>query len=173
MSTASQQGTPLDQVRVGDRENFKEGPPIELFRRMRSECPVHWTEGISEYPDEAGFWSVTTAEDVSTVSRDWKTYSSELGGFTAAHRVFPLELHAGDVHRDGPAQARPPQGALPARLHAQADRRRTRSAIRAITIERARPAARAATHATWSTTSRSPSVARVIGSFMGMPRGGR
>ncbi len=30
---------------------------------------------------------------------------------------------AGDVHRDGPAEARSPQGALPARLHAQAHRR--------------------------------------------------
>jgi hypothetical protein len=35
-----------------------------LFRRLRSECPVHWSDGITEYPDEDGFWSVTTAEDV-------------------------------------------------------------------------------------------------------------
>ena len=44
---------------------------------------MHWTETISEFPGEAGFWSVTTAEDVHTVSRDFRTYSSELGGITA------------------------------------------------------------------------------------------
>jgi cytochrome P450 len=81
--TTSQDQAPLEQVRVGDRVNFTEGPPHGLFRRLRSECPVHWTEGITEYPDEEGFWSVTTADDVLEVSRDWQTYSSEVGGFTA------------------------------------------------------------------------------------------
>ena len=44
---------------------------------MRAECPVHWTAQITEYPEEAGYWSVTTADDVHAVSRDWQTYSSE------------------------------------------------------------------------------------------------
>ena len=48
-----------------------------------AECPVHWTARITEYPEEAGFWSVTTADDVHEVSHDWETYSSELGGITA------------------------------------------------------------------------------------------
>ena len=56
------------------------------------ECPVHWTDRIEDFPGEAGFWSVTTAEDIHAVSRDWQTYSSELGGITAASGVFPLEL---------------------------------------------------------------------------------
>ena len=38
-------------------------------------------------------------------------------------RDHAARADAGDVHRDGPAQARPPQGALPARLHPQAHRR--------------------------------------------------
>ena len=55
---------------------------------------------------------------------DWQTYSSEIGGFTAAtHAGLPLHLAAVDVHRHGSAQARPPQAAVPARLHAEADRR--------------------------------------------------
>src|SRR5205085_2832892 len=69
-----------------------DGPPHELFTRLRAECPVHWTARISEYPAEAGYWSVTRAEDVQTVSRDWQTYSSELGGVTAVTEGFPIEL---------------------------------------------------------------------------------
>src|ERR1700682_5084083 len=93
MSATSPDQTPLDQVLVGDRANFQDGPPHELFRRLRSECPVHWTPRITEYPDEDGFWSVTTAEDVHEVSRDWQTYSSEVGGVTALkNAILPLEL---------------------------------------------------------------------------------
>jgi len=54
---------------------------------------VHWTDGITEFPGEDGFWSVTTADDVLEVSRDWETYSSEIGGFTALKdSILPLEL---------------------------------------------------------------------------------
>ena len=80
-------------MRVGDRENFADGPPHELFKEMRARCPVHWSDGISEFPDEDGFWSVTTADDVHEVSRDWETYSSEIGGITAIKNgILPLEL---------------------------------------------------------------------------------
>jgi cytochrome P450 len=83
----------LAQARVADRTNFHEGPPHELFRQLRGQCPVHWSEGITEYPDEDGFWSVTTAEDVLEVSRDWQTFSSELGGFTATKNTgLSLEM---------------------------------------------------------------------------------
>ncbi len=82
----------LEEVLVTEREHWPDGPPHELFKRLRNECPVHWTSRISEFPDEDGFWSVTTADDVHAVSRDWRTYSSERGGVTAASGVFPLEL---------------------------------------------------------------------------------
>jgi len=84
-------GSDLEHVLVGDREFWLDGPPHELFKRMRRERPVHWSQSITEFPDEAGFWSVTTAEDVYAVSRDFRTYSSERGGITAAG-VIPLEL---------------------------------------------------------------------------------
>jgi cholest-4-en-3-one 26-monooxygenase len=93
MSATGHDQTPIDEIRVGEREYYKDGPPHELFRRLRSECPVHWTDRITEYPDENGFWSVTTADDVLEVSKDWQTYSSELGGFTALQNaILPLEL---------------------------------------------------------------------------------
>ena len=85
-------GSDLNNVLVTEGDHWVDGPPHELFKRLRNECPVHWTSGISEFPDEPGYWSVTTAEDIHTVSRDFRTYSSELGGVTAAHVVFPLEL---------------------------------------------------------------------------------
>ena len=60
----------LDNLLVSEREHWLDGPPYELFARLRRECPVHWTGQISEYPDEAGYWSLTTADDVHGVSRD-------------------------------------------------------------------------------------------------------
>ncbi|HLH13501.1 MAG TPA: cytochrome P450 [Solirubrobacteraceae bacterium] len=83
-------GSDLRGVLVGEGELWREGPPHALFKQLRDQCPVHWSERISEFPDEDGFWSVTTAEDVHAVSRDWQTYSSA-HGITAAS-VFPLEL---------------------------------------------------------------------------------
>ena len=83
----------LEGVLVNERQFWLDGPPHELFKRMRKECPVHWTDKITEYPEEAGFWSVTLADDVHAVSRDWQTYSSERGGVTSlTNAVMPLEL---------------------------------------------------------------------------------
>ena len=82
----------IESVELSDRELWVEGPPNELFKQMRSRCPIHWTETFEEFPEEEGFWSVTTADDIHAVSRDWKTYSSERGGVLAASGGFPLEL---------------------------------------------------------------------------------
>jgi cytochrome P450 len=85
-------GRDIKSVELTERELWLDGPPQEAFKQMRSKCPVHWTEGFEDFPDEAGFWSVTTADDVHTVSRDWETYSSELGGVVLAAAGFPIEL---------------------------------------------------------------------------------
>jgi cholest-4-en-3-one 26-monooxygenase len=85
-------GSDIESVELADSEHWADGPPYEVFKQMRSGCPVHWTDKITEFPEEAGFWSVTKAEDVHTVSRDWETYSSELGGVTVFAEIFPLEL---------------------------------------------------------------------------------
>jgi cholest-4-en-3-one 26-monooxygenase len=83
----------LEGLQIADAEHWAEGPPHELFARMRHECPVHWAPGFSEFPEEDGFWSVTRADDVHAVSRDWQTYSSEIGGMTALkNAIMPLEL---------------------------------------------------------------------------------
>src|SRR5438552_4843808 len=82
----------LQSTLVGNRELWIDGPPHALFKRIRNECPVHWSTGIEEFPEEAGFWSVTTADDIHTVSRDWQSYSSEKGGVVLAAAGFPIEL---------------------------------------------------------------------------------
>jgi cytochrome P450 len=85
----------IKDVELAQRELWQDGPPYELFKQMRGGCPIHRTEAIEQFPEEAGFWSVTTAADVHAVSRDWQTYSSELGGITVFAEIFPLELARG------------------------------------------------------------------------------
>src|SRR5581483_11831175 len=82
----------LQKALVIERERWLDGPPHEFFAQLRRECPVHWSERVPEYPQAPGHWSVTRAEDIHTVSRDWRTYSSERGGITAVSVIFPLEL---------------------------------------------------------------------------------
>jgi cytochrome P450 len=85
-------GRDINSLELADNELWQDGPPYELFKELRGKCPVHWSERIEQYPSEAGFWSVTTADDVHSVSRDWDTYSSEAGGVTVFAEIFPLEL---------------------------------------------------------------------------------
>jgi cytochrome P450 len=167
VSTSSQEQTPLDQVLVADRANFQDGQPLELFRRLRGECPVHWSARISEFPSEDGFWSVTTADDVHEVSRDWQTYSSEIGGFTALKdAILPLELQrAMFIGMDPPKHDRIKalfqRGFTPKRIAEHED------AIRAIAID---VLDRLAGRETFDLVSdvAQPVAARVIGSFMGL-----
>ena len=169
MSTTSQDQTPLDELGVADSANFQQGPPLELFRRLRAECPVHWSSGIAEFPDEAGFWSVTTAEDVFEVSRDWQTYSSEVGGFTASNAGLSLEMQqAMFIGMDPPKHDRLKalfqRGFTPKRIAEHED------AIRAITIDVLERLEGPPARETCDLVSdvAQPVVARVIGSFMGL-----
>jgi cholest-4-en-3-one 26-monooxygenase len=166
--TPVDQQTPLDHVRVGDLANFGDGPPLELFGRLRAECPVHWTDGITEYPEEEGFWSVTRADDVYEVSRDWQTYSSEVGGFTATKNAgVSLELQqAMFIGMDPPKHDRLKalfqRGFTPKRIAEHED------AIRAIAIDVLdRLEGRESCDLVSDVAQ--PAVSRVIGSFMGLP----
>ncbi len=158
---------PLDEVLVTERDVWQDGPPYELFKRIRSECPVHWTARIGEYPDEAGYWSITTADDVHAVSRDWETYSSEIGGITAvSESVMPLELtQAMFIGMDPPKHDRLKalfqRGFTPKRIADHEDE------IRAITVGVLdRLAGR--DECDLVTDVAQPVVSRVIGSFMGI-----
>ena len=160
-------GSNLDKALVTERELWEHGPPHELFRELRAHCPVHWTSRITEYPEEAGFWSVTTADDVHTVSRDWETYSSERGGVTAATAGFPIELmRAMFIGMDPPKHDRIKAlfqaGFTPKRIAAHEPE------IRAIVID-VLDRLEGRDECDLVTEVAQPVVSRVIGSFMGIP----
>ena len=165
---AEQEHTRLEDVLVTERPLWQDGPPHALFKELRARCPVHWTERITEYPDEAGYWSVTTADDVHAVSRDWETYSSEIGGVTGlTHAILPLELQqAMFIGMDPPKHDRLKalfqRGFTPRRIAEHEDE------IRAITrdvLDRLDDRERC----DLVTDVAQPVVSRVIGSFMGIP----
>jgi cytochrome P450 len=156
----------IRSVELTERELWIDGPPIDTFKEMRSKCPVHWTENFEEFPEEPGFWSVTTAEDIHTVSRDWKTYSSERGGVLAARGEFPLELaQAMFIGMDPPKHDRLKalfqKGFTPKRIADHEER------IRAITIKVLDRLEGRETCDLVNDVAQ-PVVARVIGSFMGI-----
>jgi cytochrome P450 len=157
----------LDDLLVTEREHWAEGPPHEVFKQLRGGCPVHWTSHITEFPQSAGYWSVTTAEDVHAVSRDWQTYSSELGGVTLVTEAFPLELaRAMFIGMDPPKHDRIKAlfqaGFTPKRIAAHED------AIRRIVV-RVLDRLEGRETCDLVTDVAQPAVARVIGSFMGIP----
>ena len=51
-------------VRVVTREGWQQGPPHELFARLRGECPVHWSDGFDEFPHESYCCSRSCAASV-------------------------------------------------------------------------------------------------------------
>ena len=164
----SQEETPLEDVIVLDEEQWQEGPPHEIFTRLRSECPVHWSKHIPDYPEEAGYWSVTTWDGIYEVSRDWETYSSEKGGILAGTDAgMPVEIQtsmfiAMDPPRHDRLKALFQRGFTPKRIaeHEDAIRQITRDVLDDLddreTCDLVEDVAQ-------------PVVSRVIGSFMGIP----
>jgi cytochrome P450 len=165
---ATEEKVPIEEVLVTERPLWQDGPPHELFKRMRSECPVHWTPRITEYPEEDGFWSVTLADDIHEVSRDWQTYSSERGGVTAlTNAVMPLQLiQAMFIGMDPPKHDRLKalfqRGFTPKRIADHEDE------IREIVVS-VLDRLEGRSECDLVTDVAQPVVARVIGSFMGIP----
>jgi cytochrome P450 len=156
---------PLEETLVTEREQWPDGPPHALFKELRGQCPVHWTSEITEYPEEDGFWSVTTADDVHAVSRDWETYSSATGFTALTNAILPLELsQAMFIGMDPPKHDRLKalfqRGFTPKRIneHEPAIREITRGVLDRL---------EGRDRCDLVTDVAQPVVARVIGSFMG------
>src|SRR3954454_18489518 len=133
---------------------------------MPSKCPVHWTPEITEYPKEAGYWSITRAEDVRTVSLDWETYSSATGITLLSDAIMPVELiSAMFIGMDPPKHDRLKalfqRGFTPKRIaeHEPAIRAITRAVLDGVQGRET---------CDLVTDVAQPVVARVIGSFMGI-----
>jgi cytochrome P450 len=166
VDTMSADPIPLEETLVTEREQWQDGPPHELFRQLRGQCPVHWTSKITEYPEEDGFWSVTTADDVHEVSRDWQTYSSAMGITALRNAIIPLELiQAMFIGMDPPKHDRLKalfqRGFTPKRIAEHEDE------IRAI-VHGVLDRLDGRETADLVTDVAQPVVARVIGSFMGI-----
>jgi cholest-4-en-3-one 26-monooxygenase len=159
---------PVEKMLIANRELWADGPPYEVFKQLRSQCPVHWSPEISDYPEEDGLWSVTRADDIHEVSRDWETYSSELGGITAlTNAILPLELvQAMFIGMDPPKHDRLKalfqRGFTPRRIAEHEDE------IRRITTE-VLDRLEGRDGCDLVTDVAQPVVSRVIGSFMGIP----
>ncbi len=162
MSTSSPD---LKNVRVADPEHWREGAPLELFKQLRGTCPVHWSSGMTSFPDEPGFWSVTNQELVHEVSRNWQLYSSELGGMVGMPWV-QLEVQNGmfigmDPPKHGRLKSLFQRGFTPKRIAEHED------AIRAI-ARQALDRLDGREEIDVVTDYAQPVVSRVIGSFMGI-----
>src|SRR6201997_5148470 len=80
----------LSKVDLTDLSYFEDGPPYQLFARMRGEASPHWNALTG---DEPGFWSFTRAADIQAISRDPGTFSSARGGvFATSQGAVPPEV---------------------------------------------------------------------------------
>ena len=119
------------------------------FARLRAERPVSWHPALETpgYPKskhhEAGFWAVTTAEDIAYASRHHELFSSELGQVNlrpAPFRVDPnmlvLDPPAHDSLRRVVSAAFTPKAV--ARLERMIERRSKQIVARAAALGRVR-----------------------------------
>jgi len=90
MSTNTEQD--LGSIDLADPALWDAGVPYDVFARLQREAPVHFSAQRVD-PDEGGFWSITRHEDVRSVSRDFKTFSSERRGIQIVDDVgVPLDV---------------------------------------------------------------------------------
>jgi cytochrome P450 len=68
-------------VDIVSHDVYEAGIPHAAYDRLRAEAPVAWVNETPENGhDGAGFWAVTRWDDVVAVHKDWRTWSSEVGG---------------------------------------------------------------------------------------------
>lgn len=79
----------LPGVDILSHDVYAQRVPHEELARYRAEAPVAW---VNE-DDGAGFWAVTRWDDLVAVHKDWRTYSSEVGG-TELEELAPDALDA-------------------------------------------------------------------------------
>ncbi len=160
-------GQDLANLDLGDLALWADGPPHDLFTRLRSEAPVHWSP-LADYPHEGGFWSLTRAADLRQVSLDWQTYSSYVGGIMVLDDFgIPLEgqqqqMISMDPPRHDRIKALFQRGFTPKRIAEHEER------IRGI-VNRVLDRVCERGECDLVQDVAGPVVARVIGSFIGTP----
>ncbi len=102
-SGPSVEGLVLDDVDLTDLATWERGVPYEWLTLLRREAPLFWQPEI----DGRGFWVFTRYDDIVQMSKDWATYSSEIGG-TSLEDLTPEEVEARKsmLDTDPPAHTR-------------------------------------------------------------------
>ena len=93
----------LDDVDLTDLDAWERGVPYAWLTLLRHEAPLFW----QEEENGRGFWAFTRYDDIVEMSKDWETYSSELGG-TSLEDLTPEEVEARKsmLDTDPPAHTR-------------------------------------------------------------------
>jgi cytochrome P450/nitrite reductase/ring-hydroxylating ferredoxin subunit len=103
VAAPSLEGIVLDDVDLTDLDVWEQQVPHDWLTLLRREAPLHW------HPEHEGrgFWVFTRYDDIVEVSKDWETYSSELGG-TSLQDLTPEEIEARKsmLDTDPPAHTR-------------------------------------------------------------------
>ena len=103
VAAPSVEGIVLDDVDLTDLDVWEQRVPHDWLTLLRREAPLHW------HPEHEGrgFWVFTRYDDIVEVSKDWETYSSELGG-TSLQDLTPEEIEARKsmLDTDPPAHTR-------------------------------------------------------------------
>jgi cytochrome P450 len=89
-----------DALNLTDPTFFATGDPDAIWRRLRREDPVSWTQGRLS----RGFWSVTKFADIKHVYSETRTFSSGIAGPAlppAADFEDPEKSAATRLHRSG------------------------------------------------------------------------
>jgi cholest-4-en-3-one 26-monooxygenase len=68
----------LSDIDLLDPDVFRTGRHHEMFRLLRAEDPVHWTDE----PGGSGFWSITRHADLIEVNREPQRFSSAANGIS-------------------------------------------------------------------------------------------
>ena len=89
VAAPSLEGLSLDDVDLTDLDTWEERVPYDWLALLRRDAPVFWQPEV----EGNGFWAFTRYDDVVSVSKDWETFSSELGG-TSLQDLTDEELEA-------------------------------------------------------------------------------
>ncbi len=80
----------LAEYDVSNLDLWRDGPPHELFTRLREQEGLHWSP-MGDFPNESGFWSIVRYDDIRTVGRDHETFSSDRSILIVDHLAAPGE----------------------------------------------------------------------------------
>ena len=71
----------LPHLDIVSHDVYERGLPQAAYDEFRRSAPVAWiNETAANGHDGTGFWSLTTHEHIVAVHKDWRTFSSEVGG---------------------------------------------------------------------------------------------